>query len=59
MTDDNKPPMFSLSFVIDSANHDPRSGKSFWMAATDVDALASKACPRGVSIPTNQTEELQ
>jgi hypothetical protein len=28
MTDDNKPPMFGPSFVIDPANHEPRSGKS-------------------------------
>lgn len=28
MTDANKPPMFGPSFVIDPANHEPRSGKS-------------------------------
>lgn len=31
MTDDNKPPIFSPSFVIDPANHEPRSGKSALM----------------------------
>jgi len=31
MTDDNKPPMFAPSFVIDPANHEPRSGKSALM----------------------------
>jgi hypothetical protein len=31
MTADNKPPMFGPSFVIDSANHEPRSGKSALM----------------------------
>jgi len=31
MTDDNKPPMFGPSFVIDSAIHEPRSGKSALM----------------------------
>lgn len=31
MTDDNKPPIFGPSFVIDPANHEPRSGKSALM----------------------------
>lgn len=31
MTDDNKPPMFGASFVIDPANHELRSGKSALM----------------------------
>ncbi len=47
MTDDNKPPMFGPSFVIDLTNHEPRheprSGKSFWMAETSVGDLKDKA----------------
>ena len=31
MTDDNKPPMFGPSFVLDPANQEPRSGKSAMM----------------------------
>ncbi len=31
MTDDSKQPMFGPSFVIDPANHEPRSGKSALM----------------------------
>ena len=31
MTDDDKPPMFGPSFVIDQANHESRSGKSALM----------------------------
>jgi hypothetical protein len=42
MTNDNKPPMFGPSFVINPANHEPRSGKSFWMAATAMDTLTGK-----------------
>ncbi len=43
MTDDKKPPKFGPSFVIDLANHEPRSGKSFWMAETSVGDLKDKA----------------
>lgn len=42
MTNDNKPPMFGLSGVFDPATYEPRSGKTFWMAATDVSSLAGK-----------------
>lgn len=42
MINDNKPPMFGPSAVFDPATHEPRSGKSFWMAATDVSSLADK-----------------
>jgi hypothetical protein len=31
MTNDNKPPMFGPSSVIDQATYEPRSGKSAWM----------------------------
>lgn len=31
MTNENKPPMFGPSAVFDSANHEPRSGKSALM----------------------------
>ncbi|MFC0398806.1 hypothetical protein [Paraburkholderia rhizosphaerae] len=31
MTDDNEPPMIGASFVINPANHEPRSGKSALM----------------------------
>ena len=31
MTNDNKPPMFGPSAVIDPATYDPRSGKSVLM----------------------------
>lgn len=42
MTDDNKPPMFGPSFVIDPANHEPRSGKSALMDQM-IAELAGKA----------------
>jgi len=42
MTTDNKPPMFSPSGVFDPVTYEPRSGKTFWMAATDVSSLANK-----------------
>ncbi len=42
MTNDNKPPMFGPSRVFDPAAYEPRSGKTFWMAATDVSSLADK-----------------
>jgi hypothetical protein len=42
MTNDNKPPMFGPSGVFDPATYEPRSGKTFWMAATDVSSLADK-----------------
>jgi hypothetical protein len=42
MTTDNKPPMFGPSGVFDPATYEPRSGKTFWMAATDVSSLANK-----------------
>ena len=42
MTDDNKPPMFGPSVVIDPANHEPRSGKSALMSQM-VAELAGKA----------------
>lgn len=42
MTNDNKPPMFGPSGVFDPATYEPRSGKTFWMAATDVSSLANK-----------------
>ena len=42
MTNDNKPPMFGPSSVFDPATYEPRSGKTFWMAATDVSSLADK-----------------
>ncbi|MCD8457458.1 hypothetical protein LPH50_04340 [Xylella taiwanensis] len=31
MTDDNQPPMFGPSFVIDTASHEPHSGKCVLM----------------------------
>ena len=34
MTYENKPPLFGPSAVFDPATYEPRSGKSFWMAAT-------------------------
>jgi hypothetical protein len=42
MTNDNKPPMFGPSGIFDPATYEPRSGKTFWMAATDVSSLADK-----------------
>ena len=42
MTNDNKPPMFGPSGVFDPAAYESRSGKTFWMAATDVSSLADK-----------------
>lgn len=42
MTNDNKPPMFGPSGVFDAATYEPRSGKTFRMAATDVSSLADK-----------------
>lgn len=42
-TNDNKPPMFGPSGVFDPATYEPRSGKSFWMAGTDVSSLANKS----------------
>ena len=42
MSNDNKPPMFGPSTVFDTATYEPRSGKSFWMAGTDVSSLANK-----------------
>ena len=42
MTNDSKPSMFGPSGVFDPATYEPRSGKTFWMAATDVSSLASK-----------------
>lgn len=42
MTNDNKPPMFGPSGVFDPAIYEPRSGKAFWMAASDVSSLANK-----------------
>ena len=42
MTDLNKPPMFGPSGVFDPATYEPRSDKTFWMAATDVSSLADK-----------------
>jgi len=37
-----KPPMFGPSGVFDPATYEPRSGKTFWMAATDVSSLVGK-----------------
>lgn len=34
--------MFGPSAVFDPATYDPRSGKTFWMAAMDVSSLADK-----------------
>lgn len=42
MTNDNRPPMFGPSGVFDPATYEPRSGKTFWVAATDVSSLANK-----------------
>jgi hypothetical protein len=42
MTTDNKPPMFGPFGVFDPATYEPRSGKTFWTAATDVSSLADK-----------------
>lgn len=42
MTNGNKPPMFGPSGVFEPATYEPRSGKTFWMAATDVSSLANK-----------------
>lgn len=42
MTNDNKPPMFGPSGVFDPATYEPRSGKTFWMAATDESSLVGK-----------------
>lgn len=42
MTHDSKPPMFGPSGVFDPATYEPRSGKTFWMAATDVSSLVGK-----------------
>ncbi len=42
MTNDIKPPMFGPSGVFDPTTYEPRSGKTFWMAATDVSSLADK-----------------
>lgn len=42
MTNDNKPPMFGPSAAFDPATHEPRSGKSFWMAESDMSSLANK-----------------
>ena len=42
MTNDEKPPMFGPSGVFDPATYEPRSGKTFWMAATDVSSLVGK-----------------
>lgn len=42
MTNDENPPMFGPSGVFDAATYEPRSGKTFWMAATDVSSLADK-----------------
>ena len=42
MTNDNKPPLFGPTGVFDPATYEPRSGKTFWMAATDVSLLADK-----------------
>ena len=42
MTNENKPPMFGPSGVFDPTTYEPRSGKTFWMAATDVSSLADK-----------------
>lgn len=36
MSNDSKPPMYGPSGMLDPATHKPRSGKTFWMAATDV-----------------------
>ncbi|MBU9388250.1 hypothetical protein KTE71_12065 [Burkholderia multivorans] len=42
MTNDIKPPMFGPSGVFDPTTYEPRSGKTFWMAATDVSSLVGK-----------------
>ncbi len=42
MTNDNKSLMFCPSGVFDQASYEPRSGKTFWMAATDVSSLVNK-----------------
>ncbi|WP_342769019.1 HepT-like ribonuclease domain-containing protein [Solilutibacter pythonis] len=42
MTNDSKPPMFGPSGVFDPATYEPRSGKTFWMVATDVSSLVGK-----------------
>ena len=34
--------MFGPSGVFDPATYEPRSGKTFWMAGTDVSSLANK-----------------
>jgi hypothetical protein len=43
MANNNKPPMFGPSAVLDTAGYVPRSGKSFRMAATDLSFLADKS----------------
>jgi hypothetical protein len=43
MANDNKPPLFGTSSVIDLATYEPHSGKTFWMASTDVSDLDDKA----------------
>ena len=42
MTNESKPSLFGPSGVFDPATYEPRSGKTFWMAATDVSSLADK-----------------
>lgn len=43
MTNDNKPPMFGPSATFDPVTHEPRSGKSFWKAESDISSLANKS----------------
>ena len=50
MTDDNKPPMFGPSAVIDLATYEPRSGKSALMAELAGKPKAMAATPFVVSM---------
>ena len=50
MTNVEKPPMFGPSGVFDAATYEPRSVKTFWMAATDVSSLADKDVAAGALI---------
>lgn len=43
MTNENKPPMFGPSTMFNPATHEPRAGKSFCIAESDVTSLADNA----------------
>jgi len=43
MTNVSKSSMFGPSAVFDQATYEPRFGKTFWMAATDITSLVGKA----------------